>query len=254
MKNNLQIFSSNEFGQIRVIKENGKEYFCGKDVATALGYADSINAIKRHCRGAGVAKRHLGVQTGIKADGTPSIQKIETTFIDEGNLYRLITHSKLPSAENFERWVFDEVLPTIRKTGSYAIKEDNAKLKEQMLKTREENVKVRKAQLMYKISQEVNIPEYKQVLQSHITTMLTGKELLPLPQIHKHTYSAEEIGNELGISSNKVGRLAKEYNLKTEEYGQWVWDKSRSSNKQVESFRYYNNVVDKLREIMGGVL
>ncbi len=242
MKNNLQIFSSNEFGQIRVIEEKGKEYFCGKDVASALRYVNTKEAIKRHCRIDGVVKRDL-------IDNMGRNQK--TSFIDEGNLYRLITHSKLPSAENFERWVFDEVLPTIRKTGSYAINEDNAKLKEQMLKTREENVKVRKAQLMYKISQEVNIPEYKQVLQSHITTMLTGKELLPLPQLERHTYSATDIAQELGISSNKVGRLAKEYNLKTEEYGQWVWDKSRSSNKQVESFRYYNNVVDKLREIMG---
>lgn len=242
MKNNLQIFSSNEFGQIRVIEEQGKEYFCGKDVASALGYDQPHKAIKQHCR----------IDGGMFHTVIDSIGRNQKAkFIDEGNLYRLITHSKLPSAENFERWVFDEVLPTIRKTGSYAIKEDNAKLKEQMLKTREENVKVRKAQLMYKISQEVNIPEYKQVLQSHITTMLTGKELLPLPQLERHTYSATDIAQVLGISSNKVGRLATEYNLKTDEYGQWVWDKSRSSNKQVESFRYYDNAVDKLREIMG---
>lgn len=242
MKNQLKVFNYNT-NEVRMVEKNGEPWFVGNDVATALGYIKPRNAISIH-----VANED---KTTALIQGAGSNYKSKAILINESGLYALIFGSKLETAKQFKQWVTSEVLPTIRKTGSYAIKEDNAKLKEQMLKTREENVKVRKAQLMYKISQEVNIPEYKQVLQSHITTMLTGKELLPLPQLERHTYSATDIAQELGISSNKVGRLAKEYNLKTEEYGQWVWDKSRSSNKQVESFRYYNNVVDKLREIMG---
>lgn len=117
MNQQLQVFNHEQFGDVRIIEEDGKILFCGKDVAKALGYAKPRNAINTHCRGA--LKRGVGVQTGVKADGSPAIQHIEAIFIPEGDLYRLITHSKLPAAERFEKWVFDEVLPTIRKTGGY---------------------------------------------------------------------------------------------------------------------------------------
>ncbi len=240
MKNQLKVFNYNT-NEVRMVEKNGEPWFVLKDVCKVLDLTTTKRVAER------LELDEVSLTHIIDSIG----RKQEILTINESGLYSVILRSDKPQAKPFRKWVTSEVLPTIRKTGSYAVKEDNAKLKEQMLKTREENVKVRKAQLMYKISQEVNIPEYKQVLQSHITTMLTGKELLPLPQLERHTYSATDIAQELGISSNKVGRLAKEYNLKTEEYGQWVWDKSRSSNKQVESFRYYNNVVDKLREIMG---
>lgn len=118
--NDLQIFRCEEFGKVRTLEENGKVLFCGKDVAEALGYEKARNAIKKYCVGAGALKRGVGVATGIKQDGSPAMQTVEMTFIDEGNLYRLITHSRLPSAQKFERWVFDEVLPSIRKMGTYS--------------------------------------------------------------------------------------------------------------------------------------
>lgn len=94
---------------VRTIEDNGNVLFCGKDVATALGYADTKNALKLHCRG--VAKYHP------IPDSLGRTQ--ETRFITEGDLYRLITSSKLPNAEQFEHWVFDEVLPAIRRQGGY---------------------------------------------------------------------------------------------------------------------------------------
>lgn len=106
--NELQIFNSGEFGEIRTIEIDGKPYFVGADVAKALGYKDTVNALKQHCRG--VVKHHLTDSLG---------RNQEASFITEGDLYRLIMKSKLPSAEKFEAWVMDEVLPTIRKTGSY---------------------------------------------------------------------------------------------------------------------------------------
>ena len=106
--NELQIFNSEEFGEIRTIEIDGKPYFVGADVAKALGYKDTVNALKQHCRG--VVKHHLTDSLG---------RNQEASFITEGDLYRLIMKSKLPSAEKFESWVMDEVLPTIRKTGSY---------------------------------------------------------------------------------------------------------------------------------------
>ena len=105
MENKLEIFKNQEFGSVRILQEGEKYLFCAKDVTAALGYKDSVNAIKRHCKG--VAKRHLLTEGGPQ----------ELSFIPEGDVYRLITHSKLPSAEKFEHWVFDEVLPCIRKHG-----------------------------------------------------------------------------------------------------------------------------------------
>ena len=110
--NELKIFENEEFGKIRTTEENGKVLFCGSDVANALGYIDTPKAIKTHCKNDG----------WVICPVTDSLGRIQKAkFIDEGNLYRMITHSKLPSAEKFEKWVFDEVLPTIRRHGMYAI-------------------------------------------------------------------------------------------------------------------------------------
>lgn len=105
--NELQIFNSGEFGEIRTIEIDGKPYFVGTDVAKALGYNNPRDAVLRHCKG--VVKRDTPTSSGIQS----------MSYINEGDLYRLIMKSKLPSAEKFESWVMDEVIPTIRKTGSY---------------------------------------------------------------------------------------------------------------------------------------
>ena len=105
--NKLQIFNNDQFGQMRTITENGTTLFCGSDVAKALGYTNDRDALSRHCRG--VVKRDTPTTSGVQT----------MSFIPEGDVYRLITHSKLPSAERFEHWVFDEVLPTVRQTGAY---------------------------------------------------------------------------------------------------------------------------------------
>ena len=105
--NELQTFTNPDFGEVRTLEENGEVLFCASDVAKALGYAKPENAISRHCRA--TLKR-----------GTPISGKLQDiNFIPEGDVYRLIARSKLPSAEQFERWVFDEVLPSIRKHGAY---------------------------------------------------------------------------------------------------------------------------------------
>lgn len=108
----LQIFKNEQFGEIRTIEANGKVLFCGSDVAKALGYSIPSKAVNTHCKGA--SKMEVPTNGGIQ----------QMLFIPEGDLYRLITHSKLPSAEQFESWVFDEVLPTIRKTGGYVANDE----------------------------------------------------------------------------------------------------------------------------------
>ena len=105
--NELKIFENEEFGKIRTLLVDDKPYFCATDVAKSLGYAKPNNAILTHCRAT--------LKQGIPISG--KIQ--EVNFVPEGDMYRLIMKSKLPSAEKFESWVMDEVLPTIRKTGGY---------------------------------------------------------------------------------------------------------------------------------------
>lgn len=111
--NKLISFENDQFGNIRTIDENGKVYFCGKDVATALGYVNHRDALSKHCKG--VAKRDIPTTSGVQS----------MSFIPEGDLYRLVTHSKLPTAEKFEQWVFDDILPTIRLTGKYEMSKNN---------------------------------------------------------------------------------------------------------------------------------
>lgn len=115
--NELQIFNSPEFGQVRTIVEDDKILFCASDVASALRYSNISKAINDHCPH--VTKRYIGVETGTKVDGTPAMQNVQMNFIPEGDIYRLVVRSKLPTATKFEGWVFDEVIPSIRKHGMY---------------------------------------------------------------------------------------------------------------------------------------
>lgn len=103
----LQIFTNVEFGKVRGMEVNGKPYVVASDVAKILGYTNTSKAIKDHCKG--VTKRY------ILTDGGNQLMNV----IPEGDIYRLIVRSKLPSAQKFEEWVMDEVLPEIRRTGGY---------------------------------------------------------------------------------------------------------------------------------------
>lgn len=109
----LQIFSSEEFGEIRTVEINGKPYFAGSDVASALGYAIPHKAVQTHCKG--VLKWNIPTKSGNQ----------DVLFIPEGDVYRLIMRSKLPAAEKFESWVMDEVIPSIRKNGGYIAGQEN---------------------------------------------------------------------------------------------------------------------------------
>lgn len=107
MDNKIEVFKNEQFGEVRTILEGEKVLFCAADVAKALGYTNPNKAVNDHCRA--ITKRSTPI--------SGKVQKIN--FIPEGDVYRLIIRSKLPAAEKFELWVFDEVIPTIRKTGGY---------------------------------------------------------------------------------------------------------------------------------------
>jgi len=112
-----------EGAAVRALQIDGEPYFVGKDVAEALGYARPSDAIQQHCKG---AAKHRPLQTG------GGVQ--EMRVVSEPDVLRLIVNSKLPAAERFERWVFEDVLPSIRKTGGYAMNlSDPAQLRQALL-------------------------------------------------------------------------------------------------------------------------
>ena len=118
--NEIQIFNNSEFGQVRSLVINGEPWLVGKDVTKALGYDNPSKAIRDHVE---EEDKRVGVQ-----NVTPYIidslgRKQHPTFINESGLYALVFGSKLPSAKKFKRWVTSEVLPALRKTGQYQVKE-----------------------------------------------------------------------------------------------------------------------------------
>lgn len=119
--NELQVFNFQE-NQVRTQNRNNEIWFCLKDVCSILEIKNSRDVISR-LNPNGVGSTDIGVQTGFKKDGTPAIQKVKMTFINESNLYKVIFQSRKPQAEQFTEWVTSEVLPKLRRNGYYSIAE-----------------------------------------------------------------------------------------------------------------------------------
>ena len=171
MESNLQIFNNSEFGALEVLMIDGKPYFPATECAKILGYAKPHDAISRHCR---YSAKH----------GVPHPQSrgktIEVNFIPEGDLYRLITQSKLPGAERFESWVFDEVLPSIREHGAYITTE---KLEQVMndpdswidLMTKLKNERTLNAQLQLEAEENAPKVQLAEAITATNDTILVGE-------------------------------------------------------------------------------
>lgn len=217
--NELQIFENPEFGKVRTITENGKTLFCGKDVAMALGYKDTKNAIKQHCRG--VVKRHLTDKLG---------RQQETNFIPEGDVYRLVARSELPGAEKFESWIFDEVIPSIRKTGSYSIQSTNpyanmvpksfsealflaAKLAQENEALKEENEVQRQVIADY----QPKVDYYTTILQSTDTMTVT------------------QIAADYGLTAHKLNKILHDEGVQRKVGEQWVLYRNYMGNGYTKS-------------------
>lgn len=179
--NELKVFQNSEFGELGVLTIDGKEFFPATQCAKILGHENPARAIRKYCKG--VTEMVTPTNGGNQA----------TKFIPEGDLYRLIIRSKLPSAEKFERWVFDEVLPELRKNGSYG---NNFNLEEVIAKTatavvsevlkqiiptadnpteQSQNVPKRKAK-KYKHTQPSKIETLKQELKTKVDDMIASGE------------------------------------------------------------------------------
>lgn len=185
----LQIFTNEEFGEVRVIMRDGEPWFVGKDVANALSYKNSRDALAKHV--ADEDKNTVAIRDGIQ--GNPNM-----TIINESGFYSLVFSSELEGAQAFKRWVTSEVLPSIRKTGSYSIESKqytpatNAVIDARLLAD-EIQLLHPGVQRGVALSKAVDIAE-----KAHNISLQALKELSP-PAEHETGYlNATQIGERLG--------------------------------------------------------
>lgn len=190
----VQVFDNPTFGSIRTLDVDGKIMFCGRDVATALGYLNTKDALAKHCKG--VAKRYPLHTPG----GTQQLR-----FITEGDLYRLIVSSKLPAAVHFESWVFDEVLPSIRKHGLYAI--DDLLHNDDLL---EQALSALKAERLARLAAEQRVLEAAPKV-SYYDIVLQSPSLL----------SVTEIAKDYGMSAKRLNAILRKQGVQFKQSGRW---------------------------------
>lgn len=164
-------------------------------------------------------------------------------FLTENGLYEVLMQSTKPIAKSFKKQI-KKILHDLR-TGKTVIAERKVIDEFEHIEAR-----VEAAKMLREIGLEYNgkSKNFKQIIDAHVTKTLTGSFIVPLPEVTRQTYSATEIGEKLGISANKVGAIAIKYGLKTDEYGEWVHDKSRYSSKEVDTFRYFDSVIPAIKE------
>ena len=183
-RSSIQLFSNPEFGEVRTLEtDDGKILFCASDVANALGYAKTRNAIQAHCR--------YALKRGVPHPQSPD-KTIEMSFIPEGDVYRLISHSKLPDAERFEMWVFDEVLPCIRRHGTYMTSEVAertrmnpdyiVKILEEMKAERERSSRIELEIVEMRNQLQHQMAEYVRLIEMQVKTINRQKEQLALAE------------------------------------------------------------------------
>lgn len=236
--NGMQIFNYQD-KQVRTVEKDGEPWWVLKDVCEVLEMGSPHKVAER-----------LEEDERNQIPVTDSIgRQQETTIINESGLYNVILRSDKPQAKPFRKWVTSEVLPALRKTGSYSLK-PMTDYQQMMAETRRRNARVQSARILTQLAKQYHGTTYEQILNAHATKELTGEYLLPLPKLEQKTFSAEEIGQKIGISAHKVGQLANKAGLKNDKYGQWFKDKARSSEKEVSCFRYYETVIPVLRGII----
>lgn len=241
----MELVKSAKFGntQCDFYGKDDKVYMTINQLAECLGYSSRKSVEKIVERNDYLKNREFSVTD--KLSGTDG-KLYKTRVFTEDGIYEVAFLAKTQNAKEFRSWV-RKILKSLRKGESKIV--SMTEYQRLMVETRAENAKIRKAQILERLAKEYD-GTYKQVLQSYATYELTGEHLLPLPSLPEKTLTATEIGDRLGITANKVGILANRYGLKTERYGAWFNDKAKHCSKEVQSFRYYEEVIPVLRNIL----
>ena len=245
MDNELQVFNYKD-AEVRTLACNGEIWFVAKDVCDVLGLADVTSALRTLDEDEKLVR---------KISGAGQIREMST--ISESGLYALIFRSSKPEAKQFSRWVRSEVLPQIRQTGSYNKK---PRISSEELEISRRDLDIRGAQILQSLLDNNTFPctpETRTVFSHEIFKLVTGHECLTmLPESTEKWYRAGEIGEILGISANKVGRIAKEYGIQPEQgtsnkYARWIFSKSRSSNHECSTCIYNSLALEWFKDFAG---
>ena len=196
--NEMQVFNNPEFGEVRTIEENGDILFCGSDVAKALGYTNPSKAINDHCRG-DLTKRYPIVDALGRTQGA--------IFIPESDLYRLVFSSKLPTAEKFTDWVTKEVLPSIRKTGGYALPKDYPSALRALADAEET-----KLRLLAENQQQAQVIADFEPIRQYVDTILESKG----------TMATSQIAADYGLTAQKLNKILHDGGIQRNVNGQWL--------------------------------
>ena len=247
MSNSIRVFnyksSSEQLVTVSGLKYKGKPVFLAIELAVSLGYSNPSDALKKHCKS--LINLNYRESRELGFDNPRGV-----ILAGQADMFRLIMRSKLPSAENVQDWVCEQVLPEIMETGSYSIKKSQSGLPEyRQARTLKMSVDAitNLFDLMPNLSNEA-----KQCAAANIVNPIVGFEAVPLPVLEQKYYSAGEVGEMLEVSANKIGRIANKNGLKTDEFGKFFLDKSAHSSKQVEALRYNDNGITALRHIIHG--
>ena len=229
--NEIQLFNNPEFGEIRSVQIGGEPWFVGKDIADILGYQNGSRDIQRH------VDDEDKLTHRISASG----QMRDVILINESGVYALIFGSKLDKAKAFKHWVTSEVLPQIRQTGGYAAPQQGDKMLDvQMLNARTANANIYVSLLQHI---DTKSESYKSVLMACAANTAAGQLVLPLPKCDfGMTYSASDIGRMFGISKQKVGRIANQNGIKSDQYGEYYHDIA-ANGRECDNFRYNESAV-----------
>lgn len=254
-KAGLKLFENKELGlQVRtIVNEDGSISVNAEDTATGFGwYKTELKNGKEY-----VSIRWATLNGFCKEFGFDN-KLAKDDYIPESLFYMLGMKANNEKALKYQKWIAIDVLPSLRKTGTYSIKTKLSNEKQAELeikKMRAEAMQINAKTRAFKELKET-LPKEKlsnvamEVFGIKFLEDITGKNMgSQLPQVEV-TYSATEIGNKFGVSPNKIGRIAKEYNLKTEEYGITVMDKVRHSSKEIPNFRYNEKAVKRFKEIL----
>ena len=243
----LQVFSYKE-QQVRTVEIDGEIWFVAKDVCDILEiskYRDAISRLDKDER------------ASVKVDTLGGTQHM--TAISESGLYALVFRSNKAEAKQFSRWVRHEVLPSIRQSGSYTI--NQPRMSHEELELQRNAINLERAKLINSMIENPSFPmtpETKTVFAHEVFKLAAGHDYLAmLPESTERWYTATDIGNELGISANKVGRIAKANNIKapegeSNEYGRWIFSKSQYSSREVSSFIYSEAGLEWFKEYQEG--
>lgn len=218
--NNLQIFKNEKFGEIRTTQINGQAYICLADVCKILEIGN-VSQLKTRLNQDGVISNEVGVQTGFKKDGTPAIQRVKATFINESNLYKVIFQSRKPEAEKFTEWVTGEVLPSIRKTGGYIAGEENMNEDELILKAmnvlnrKVENLKQTNRQLGEKLEEQKPKVLFANSVEASKTSILIG-ELAKILKQNGFDIGQNRLFEWLRQNGYLISRQGTDYNTPTQ--------------------------------------